>query len=288
MRLVHISDLHFGPLYDAEVGERLLFSIAGLKAKSLVVSGDMTQRATRSQFIAAAEWLKRASQVVENIVICPGNHDIPMFRVWERVVQPFHLYQEYIHPELDQIFYGDDVTIVSLNSVRPWSRLVQGKLSRKQFLMTAQGFAKSDEDKVHILMFHHPLISFQKQYHHPGLDVRWQDISRGERVDLVLTGHLHDADVQLMHDEATGRPMLMVSCGTSASRRGRGKDAGRNSFNVIDGSRSNVAVQTYYYNTESKAFALSEEASFDLTKNISVANILPTYHGVGSESEAKN
>ncbi|RYZ48611.1 MAG: metallophosphoesterase, partial [Proteobacteria bacterium] len=209
MRIVHISDLHFGPLYDAEVGESLLLCLGDLKAKTLVVSGDMTQRATRSQFIDARAWLNRAAQLVDNIVICPGNHDIPMFRVWERAFSPFDLYQEFIHPDLDQIFHGEDATIVSLNSVRPWSRLVQGKLSRKQFLLTAEGFKKSNNDKVHVLVFHHPLITFQKQDHHPGLDVPWQEISGGERVDLVLTGHLHDSEVHLMHDEATGKPMLL-------------------------------------------------------------------------------
>ena len=226
----------------------------------------MTQRATRSQFIEAREWLKRAAQLVENIVVCPGNHDIPMFRVWERIRKPFQLYQEYIHPDLDQVFFGTDVTIVALNSVKPWSRLVQGKLSHKQFEMTAEGFKKSDENKLHVLVFHHPLITFQKQDHHPGLDVPWQKISGGERVDLVLTGHLHDSEVQLMHDEATGKPMLIISSGTSASKRGRGKDSGRNSFNLIEGSRADLKVQTHYYDIKAKTFLVTDEAQFDCAR----------------------
>lgn len=266
MRLIHISDLHFGPLYDSEVGESLLTSIQEAAATTLVVTGDMTQRATRSQFIAASEWLKRARQHVENIVICPGNHDIALYRIWERVFNPFQLYQDYIHPDLDQVFHGTDVTIVSLNSVRPLSRLVQGKLSRKQFLLTANAFAKkhSDENKLHILAFHHPLITFQKQDHHPGLDVSWQTISGGERVDVVLTGHLHDSEVHLRHDEGTGKPMVLISCGTSASKRGRGKDEGRNSYNLIEGNRSDLVVATHYYDREKKSFDIMDEAHFDL------------------------
>ncbi len=267
MRLVHISDLHFGPQYDPEVGESLLRCLAGLKAKTLVVTGDVTQRATRSQFIAAAEYLKRAAQHVENIVVCPGNHDIALFRVWERILQPFQLYQEYIHPDLDQVFHGRDVTIVALNSVRPWTRIVQGRLSAKQFELTAKAFAASDEDKLHVLAFHHPLITFQKQDHHPGLDVPWQEISGGERVDVVLTGHLHDSEVQLVHDEGSGKPMLVISCGTSCSKRGRGKEAGRNSFNLIEGQRQHITVGTFYYQPEDKGFVLSGEAQFDLVKS---------------------
>lgn len=274
MRLLHISDLHFGPLYDSEVGEKLLQRLTELKGTTLIVTGDMTQRAKRSQFEAAKAWLDRAAQVVENIVICPGNHDIALFRVWERVLAPFALYREFISPDLDQVFHGKDVTVVALNSVRPFTRLVQGKLSRKQFRLTADAFARSDDGKLHVLAFHHPLITFQKQDHHPGLDVPWKTISGGERVDVVLTGHLHDSEIQLMHDEATGKPMLLISCGTSASKRGRGKDAGRNSFNLIEGQRDSLLVTTEYYDREKSAFLVSAEARFDLTKHEPVEEII--------------
>lgn len=241
--------------------------LSELKGTTLIVTGDMTQRAKRSQFEAARAWLDRAAQLVENVVICPGNHDIALFRIWERVINPFALYREFISAELDQVFHGKDVTVVALNSVRPFSRLVQGKLSRSQFKLTARAFAKSDDGKVHVLAFHHPLITFQSQDHHPGLDVPWKTISGGERVDVVLTGHLHDSEVHLIHDEATGKPMLLISCGTSASKRGRGKDAGKNSFNLIEGTRHSLKVYTEYYDPSLQAFKVATEAVFDLTKH---------------------
>ena len=270
MRLVHISDLHFGPYYDPQVGEKLLQRIGELNGATLIVTGDITQRAKRSQFEDAREWLGRAAQVVENIVICPGNHDVALFRVWERLVHPFALYREFISPDLDQVFSGRDVTVVALNSVRPLTRLVQGRLSKRQYRLTADAFARSDDGKLHVLAFHHPLITFQQQDHHPGLDVSWKTISGGERVDVVLTGHLHGSVVQLMHDEITGKPMLLMSCGTSASRRGRGKDAGRNSFSRIEGSRSDLKVTTEYYSMDEAKFKVSEEVIFDLTKHQAV------------------
>ncbi len=266
MRLLHISDLHFGPLYDPEVGEKLIERMSELEANTLIVTGDLTQRAKRSQFEAARAWLDRAKQHVENIVVCPGNHDIALFRVWERVVNPFALYREFISEELDQVFYGEEITAVALNSVRPLSRLVQGKLSPKQFKLTRDAFRKSDDGKLHVLAFHHPLISFQKEDHHPGLDIPWKTISGGERVDLVLTGHLHDTEVELLHDEVTGKPMLIISSGTSASKRGRGKDAGRNSFHVIEGTRERLVVRSEYYDRTAKKFRADSQTEFDLTK----------------------
>ncbi len=267
MRLLHISDLHFGPLYDSEVGEKLLERLSEFEKSTLIVTGDMTQRAKRSQFEAARDWLKRAEQHVENIVICPGNHDIALFRVWERVVHPFALYKEFISEDLDQVFYGDKVTVVALNSVRPLSRLVQGKLSSEQFQLTKEAFHRSQDDKLHVLAFHHPLITFQKQDHHPGLDIPWKTVSGGERVDLVLTGHLHDSEIELIHDEASGRPMLVMSCGTSASKRGRGKDTGRNSFHIIEGTREDLVVKTEYYDRDLKTFKTATEARFDLSRH---------------------
>ncbi len=225
----------------------------------------MTQRAKESQFIAARDYLEKAKQLFENFVICPGNHDIALFRVWERVLAPFALYRKYIHKDLDQVFRGKDVTVVALNSVRPLSRIVQGRLSSKQYTITSRAFRQSDEKRLHVLAFHHPLVTFSADDHYPGLDVSWDTISEGERVDVVLTGHRHDSDIKLLPAEGQKTAVLIISCGTSASKRGRGKDAGRNSFNVIEGTRSDLKVTTYYYDREAKSFQVSTVSNYDLT-----------------------
>ena len=49
-RLLHISDLHFGPPFVPAVAKALMDTIPELAVDAIVVSGDITQRARREQF----------------------------------------------------------------------------------------------------------------------------------------------------------------------------------------------------------------------------------------------
>ena len=54
--IAQISDLHFGH-HDPAVAEALLASLQGSSSDLVVVSGDLTQRARRHEFIAARDFL---------------------------------------------------------------------------------------------------------------------------------------------------------------------------------------------------------------------------------------
>ena len=56
--IAQISDLHFGH-HDPAVAEALLASLQGSSSDLVVVSGDLTQRARRHEFIAARDFLDR-------------------------------------------------------------------------------------------------------------------------------------------------------------------------------------------------------------------------------------
>src|SRR4051812_48378566 len=99
LTLLHISDLHFGPHYLPHVGEALLESASALRPDVIVASGDFTQRATEEQFAAAREFLDRLPPAPR--VVCPGNHDVPLYRMWERMTRPHALYRRYIAEELN-------------------------------------------------------------------------------------------------------------------------------------------------------------------------------------------
>ena len=105
LTILHISDLHFGPPYVAKVGEAVLRIAPTLHPDVIVVSGDLTQRAKRQQFAAAQEFLGRLPAVPK--VVVPGNHDIPLYRVVERLFRPHDLYQAYIARDLDQVLRLD-------------------------------------------------------------------------------------------------------------------------------------------------------------------------------------
>ena len=78
MRLLQVSDPHFGT-EQVPVVAALRRLALDLRPDVLVLSGDVTQRARRSQFDAARRFVD-ALGVPARIVIA-GNHDIPLFNL---------------------------------------------------------------------------------------------------------------------------------------------------------------------------------------------------------------
>src|SRR5690242_8820177 len=97
MRTVaHISDLHFGRT-DQAVVDALLSDLKEQSPSLVIVSGDLTQRARRSQFMLAREFL---SSLPMPYMVIPGNHDIPNFNLLVRFTDPYHHYKRYISGDL--------------------------------------------------------------------------------------------------------------------------------------------------------------------------------------------
>src|SRR5690606_27510472 len=73
MRLVHLSDLHFGHHDDAVV-ETLAADIRARAPDLVVVSGDFTQIGSRREFEIARAFL---DTLPAPLFAVPGNHDVP-------------------------------------------------------------------------------------------------------------------------------------------------------------------------------------------------------------------
>src|SRR5687768_13580306 len=94
--IAHLSDLHFGT-EDPVVAVALLHELDGtsMPVPTLVaVSGDLTQRATDTQFHACREFL---DMLPGPFLVVPGNHDVPMFDVISRFFHPFRRYRRHIN-----------------------------------------------------------------------------------------------------------------------------------------------------------------------------------------------
>src|SRR5437868_6226963 len=98
MNIIQVSDLHFGPYFVPEVGEALLRAVGELESDVIIASGDFTQRAKRTEYEAARAWLDQLPECP--LVVIPGNHDVPLYRVFERVFKPYELYKEYVSKDL--------------------------------------------------------------------------------------------------------------------------------------------------------------------------------------------
>ena len=109
-KILHISDLHFGSPYVPEVGEALQKIAPTLEPEAIVVSGDLSQRAKRHEFEEARRFLERLPDVP--MMVIPGNHDIPLWRVAERLLTPHKMYREVISEDMNPILRLDGVVLV--------------------------------------------------------------------------------------------------------------------------------------------------------------------------------
>ncbi len=237
LNILHISDLHFGPPFVPRVGQALLDIAPGLQPDAIVISGDLTQRARESQFRDAAAFLEKLPKVPKLVI--PGNHDVPLFRVGERIRDPHGLYRRYISPELNQVLRIDGAVIVGLDSTSPRRSITNGRLTRKQLDFCSASFANAPADAIRIVVAHHHFAPAPDYLHDQTMPKARRAIERFVElgVDMILGGHLHRAYIGNSLDFYPGnhrdKGIIIVQSGTTTSRRGRGREREKNSFNLV-------------------------------------------------------
>lgn len=257
--ILHISDIHLGSHYVPHVGEALLRDAAELAPDMIVVSGDLTQRAKEQEF-ADARALLDALPAVPRIVT-PGNHDVPLYRVWERLVDPYRHYRNYISEELNTVAEFEHAVIVALNSSAPYSSIVNGWISSEQLDFASRAFLKADPDKAKIVVAHHhfaPAPDYDRDSIMPKAR-RALDRFSQLKVDMILGGHLHRAYIGNSLDVYAGgdrdHGIIIVQSGTSTSRRGRAREREKNSFNLLHVTATEVHISHYLYFDDLGRFA---------------------------------
>jgi 3',5'-cyclic AMP phosphodiesterase CpdA len=259
MNLLQISDVHFGPHYVPRVGEALLRAVQELESDVLIVSGDFTQRAKREQFAQARAFLDQLPDLPT--VVVPGNHDVPLYRVFERVFNPYGLYKEYISGHLDMVLRTEEAVIVALNSTKPLRAIVNGRIARWQLAFCEDAFRDAPPDALRIVVAHHhfaPAPDYEGGQVMPRAK-RAIDCFTDLKVDMIIGGHLHRAYIGNSLDVYPGEDrdhgIIIVQSGTSTSRRGRARETEKNSFNHIRVSEGVVRITHYMYFTDLDGFA---------------------------------
>ncbi|WP_286238458.1 metallophosphoesterase family protein [Neptuniibacter halophilus] len=234
-RLAHISDLHFGR-HNKEVMAGLLDTLGELDPDLVVISGDLTQRATHKEYRKAQRFL--AGLIWPSLVI-PGNHDITAYHLAERLFYPWRKWRRYINPELEPDTRLPGLRVMGVNSARrfgwylDWSR---GRINQDQTEMVARQAATAAETDLRIMVAHHPFWL-------PTLSLRRQLIGGYEEalpalnaagVDLILGGHIHLPFFKIQEG------VIISHAGTSISNRLVKGQA--NSFNIIEGDRQQLRI----------------------------------------------
>lgn len=258
LTLLHVSDLHFGPPFIPGAAEAVLDVAAQARPDAVIISGDLTQRARPEQFAQAAEFIARLPDVPK--VTVPGNHDVPLGRVHERLACPHRLYREYISDELNSVLRLDSAVIVGLDSTAPRSAISNGRINAEQLEYCAQAFEAAPRQHTRIVVAHHhfaPAPDYETGQVMPQAK-RAMDCFVRLRVDLILGGHLHRAYIGNSLDVYPGptrdHGIIIVQCGTTTSRRGRAREREKNSLNVIRIDQELLRITHYLYFSDVGSF----------------------------------
>jgi len=266
VRLLQISDLHFGPPYIERVGEAALRTAIAEHPDAIIINGDLTQRATIEQFQAAKQYMGRLPQVPQLVI--PGNHDVPLYRVVERFSNPHRLYQEIISEELNPVLKIVGAVIVGLDSTAPRTAISNGKIFKWQLDLCERVFSETPDGTARIVVAHHHFAPAPDHLHDTNMPRAKRAIERflDLSVDMILGGHLHRAYIGNSLDFYPGshrdHGIIISQCGTTTSRRGRGREQEKNSLNRIEISKCTIAITHLMYFRESDGFEEVSRHSF--------------------------
>jgi 3',5'-cyclic AMP phosphodiesterase CpdA len=221
VRLMHLSDIHFGREDRLALTETRKFA-ERIKPDAIIVAGDITQKGRRREFADAREWFDSLGFPV---IVAPGNHDTPLTHLAARAMNPFGRYSRYMDG-LDAVgrlveLHDGAVRICALNTARGMqARLnwADGVIDIDDLSASLDLLSQGPADAWRLLICHHPL-------HEPGNSQVSVETRRGARaldlcaaahVDAIFTGHIHDAFAHPVN--TTRRPMVQMGSGTLSMR----------------------------------------------------------------------
>ncbi len=259
LTIVHGSDLHFGRLHDPDVAEAFLQSTESIGPDLIVLSGDFTQRAKIREYGEARKYLDRLSGVP--MVVTPGNHDVPLYRVFERIFAPYRNYAKYIQEELDTVTRIPGLTVVSLSSAAPHRAIVNGRILGRQLDFAREAFQSAPTGDFKAVVTHHHLAPAPDYEGDRPLPRAREilDAFQAMGVELTMGGHLHRAyignSLDVSPSDDRDRGVVIVQCGTTTSLRGRAREKAKNSFNVIRLAPKKLEIAQYLYFQDPERFA---------------------------------
>jgi len=238
VRLFHVSDVHFGAEDPAAIAwfSRL---VVDEKPDAVIMTGDLTMRATRGEFQAGGDWLRSLGVPVTLEI---GNHDIPYY--WDpfrRLLSPYQRYAA-VEKMIEQPLEVAGVTVVPLKTIARaqwrwnWSK---GRVSRSSLANALRLIADAPKGNLILVAAHHPLIeagTTGTARTHRG-DAALTDLAAAG-AHAVLSGHVHDPfDIPV---DRNGWTIRMIGAGT-LSKRTRGSPPAFNEIRIEDGRFATIA-----------------------------------------------
>jgi 3',5'-cyclic AMP phosphodiesterase CpdA len=274
--VAHVSDLHFGRPASSERLDSLRKLVAEIEPDVVAISGDLTQRCTKKEFVKAREYLDKIGKVAPYVVI-PGNHDVRWLGAMARNMgglfrQQAHnfkysRYVRYISEELSPSLEVPGAVIAGLNTAHGITRGsitkrfrdlgVIGYVKHADIEHAREAFENASPDAARIVMIHHNPIRGELTGRH-GLANTEQALHAFASLgaELILCGHDH---LQAVHTVETGVHGLLISTAGTISNRIRPGRA--SSFNLVNLDEHNLRITTFVWQNP-EGFVPSDERSF--------------------------
>jgi 3',5'-cyclic AMP phosphodiesterase CpdA len=254
--IVHLSDLHFGT-EDNRVAAALVEHIRSLSPHLIAVSGDLTQRARRQQFARARAFLDALPQPQ---LVVPGNHDVPLYNIVARLLNPLGGYRRFITSELHPTFADPALVVVGVDTTKP-STLKAGRIPDEELARVSAVLRQAPPDAIKVFVGHHPFEA-PDEGRRDAVHSTVLDALTDAGVDVVLTGHLHVSYTgHTAHRFKIGRrSAIVVEAGTATSKRLREE---ANTFNVLRIDPAVITVEQHAWRGAS--FAVTDSQRFDKT-----------------------
>ncbi len=221
MKIVHISDLHFGEELVRDKVIKAIKQINELEPDLVVFTGDMTCWGIHSEMRDAYETLL---DLKPELIAVPGNHDARNIGT-----EFFELY----FGETKKFYSSDEIAIIAADSTQP--DLDDGYLGEEQRMWIEE---KIRRDKVNILALHHHIVPIPETGRERNVlidagEVVEMLIHKG--VAVVLAGHRHmPYSIRMMRTH-------IIHAGTLGSFKVLGMPD--QNYNVIDVDSESISLK---------------------------------------------
>ena len=256
--IAHLSDLHFGAAVP-DIVATLIACILDVNPDVIAVSGDLTQRARRTEFRDARAFLDALPGVH---IIVPGNHDVPLYNVAARFGDPLGGFRRHISDVRHPYFRDPEIAVVGADTTRSFT-IKDGGLRPADVRRVSALLTEAPADAVRVVVCHHPFDRPTRlgRWTLPVADAEAVDTLVANGADVFLTGHLHLTYVghTAVRYQVKGRSAIVVEAGTATSHRGRGDP---NSFNVLRCDGGRVMVERHDWRPESSRFETAASETF--------------------------
>ncbi|HMA02284.1 MAG: metallophosphoesterase family protein [Gemmatimonas sp.] len=261
-RVLHVSDLHFGPPAVPAQLDKIAEMISTRRFDVVAVSGDLSQRARPGEFQAARQLLRDAAKVSQ-IIVVPGNHDVKWWRAPLGVgsrASAIANYAKYITTDFEPVLTVPGVTFVGINTAQgvvpgtitwnPRDVGVVGNMSSAQIAEARTKFDATPQGNHRVIVMHHnPLRGEISNRYGLSRPARAAKAFADLRIDLVLCGHDHQEAVY--HIEHTQYGTIVCTAGTVSDRtRGQRPSA----INIVSLSPEGIEVEPQIWSVDAQNF----------------------------------